>query len=83
MKAYTHRIGAILYILWGIIQVLGGGMMIVAANSGVNGLIALQTQSEQPILVDSSADQNSAGFKAAKGVFTYPAGPGWRPCATR
>lgn len=73
MKSKAHKIGAVFYIFWGAIHVLGGIMMMVAANDGVNSFIAAQTQNEQTVLVDASADRNSDGYRAAVGVFTFHA----------
>lgn len=73
MKTNAHKIGAVFYILWGAIHVLGGGMMIMAANDGVNTFIVSQTQHEQSVLVDPAADRNSDGYRAAVGIFTFHA----------
>ncbi len=71
MKSNAHKIAAVFYVLWGIIHVLGGFMMLSAANDGVNSFVKAQTGLNHAVILDTSANQNTLGVISAKGVFLF------------
>jgi len=71
MGVQSARIGAVLYALWGVVHVLGDGVLLVAAAGGSEAFLRAQAGGSVPGLGGLSG--SDAALAAAQGVFAFHA----------
>ena len=65
------KIAAILYLLWGVIHIVGGAAMLNASSTGADAFLQLLTGNASAGLIVTSSAQTAPGLLATSKVFAF------------
>ncbi len=74
MIVHAAKIGAIAWLLWGVVHIIGGGVLLSESFAGPNAFLHALTGSEQSTITPSSVEGSSEfGLHATTEVFKFHA----------
>lgn len=72
MLKHAHKIAAICYLLWGLLHVLGGGLLLSASGNGIDEFLQAQTGTEGLVLAQAGSSAiNEPAAAITQSVFSY------------
>jgi hypothetical protein len=67
----AHRIAALVYLLWGLVHVVGGAAMLNACSAGPENFLRMLSGDQTAVLADAASTRSVWGFLAANEVFAF------------